>query len=297
MTKFASELPESYDPKVLLAPLMLPHHRTGALMGEPSYRVIGSWAKKGMLLGEFREGEEENRRHSAAGIIWIKMLDQARALGLEALDVAKALIKHYASAYQEIEVPLYEAVEDEEGLKLIDLRRKGRSDAEVDQLIAHQAFAHSIAIGIAERNPFTVRLFYDKTVDEVFMYPHQIGIQELMDRDYRNGFKPHVALSPSLAIWESMEGVEFKKGDLPRFLSGNERELVNHLNRDEVSEINITMSEGKVERFLVTEKFTAVDMRRRAFEYMSEPYQEITFKTNGDKKANFTRTTSFKPKK
>lgn len=234
-----------------------------------TYRTLNYWGEQGFLLSGISKENRQWRKFSFTEIVWIRMLDEYRKLGVAVEKVINPLFNHFSN-------------------NLADDEKQNIYNE------AHYQFALLLAICIEYQTPASIRVFLDGSCSEVFGNPRfsGIGVLETEQEDYVSSFKPFISISIDKLLLESVSDIEFKNIASFQIVNEHEAELLKLIHEDNISEVIVNLGDKKPEIVEVNKINKNVDWKTGIYDRLrKQDYATITFKTKGGKTTTFEKLT------
>jgi DNA-binding transcriptional MerR regulator len=260
---------------------------TAKNLGSVSYRTLNYWHEQGLLLLQRDENERQWRKFSFAEIIWIRMLEEFRTMGIAVEKVAKPLMNHFGE----------EELDPEEWIEGVNFPMGSGPLTVVSSEKMHFQFCLVLAVCIHYRNPAAIRIFFDGTVTEVFANPDFTGIriEEIHQKDYSSGFQSFISLSLDKIIMEVIPDLDIDTVLEFGVINQNEIELLKHMSRKELLNVLITNPDGEINKIEFKQQVVTASQTMIVYETLKNGmYHKITYQTIGGKTTIFEQTSKIK---
>lgn len=248
-----------------------------------SYRTVNYWDEKGLLIGDIERFRSEGwRRFSFIEFVWIEILNSLRELGVSVDSAVSSIFK----AFNYIPVSHKELdIIPEEATRVYGNYREFLS-----------TFKTYLLCATIMKNTVLIRVYSDGSsrivrIDETDSKLENIAF------DYKENKRSFLSISINEIIERFLISKDIKVIESVGILNENEIELLKCLKKNDVEEIKIVFEDKKPILIETTHLHNYVENNKRLYEYITSPYEEITFKTFGTKTVSFKRITKTKLKK
>lgn len=253
-------------------------------------RILTEWGKKGLLISEYQKSRHS--RLSVAEFVWIKLVQQMREFNFS----YDFILKVKSELVQPLGPWLMELLMNDDFQKAISEHFPGPGALIFKSLFGSEESLHKMFQGLnidldsvssfdlilltslACGTPITVNLNKDG-VGALFspLYIDLIDQREYIVQMQRT----HVTLSVSEALAEAMSITPIEKvADQLKFLSPEERQVIETLNEPNIKSVNIRFNDKRQMNLMEVTTEETVDRRTRLLEIiMTDGYQDIEVTT------------------
>lgn len=242
-----------------------------------TYATIKYWESKGYLILSLPKEADEWRKYSVLECLWFAMLKRVVDMGCSLEKIAPQLIFAYANY-----TTLNSSVSFNNPTQPVVMVVDGTRVTPVNNFLTH------ILITTISRSKATIQ--FTKQGCQ-FYFQKSDNRAALVNQAYEAIFTTGINLCISDIVFTYVLGLDSDTQKNLAIFSQGETQVINLLNKKEISEITIKQEGGKIYNLSSVEKITAENLYTSLNSFITGDYQDLHFKTNSNKTAVLTRTT------
>lgn len=269
--------------------------------GNSLYKSLPYWRRNKLL--PFIEKGDWGMQVSSAQLIWLRILDNLRALGYPVKDTEKVTDYFFRDAYYN-ELPTLNLLDQKE--QIIQKKAKGLMDIEDEQMLSDIEFIlgdklllYGLKFDISYLSNLVVWCLRAGQEAGILIFPDG-DVCEKRGVQYFNHNKknidiesPHIYISIKALLKEFVENKELSKIIIPYLLEDEERMVLKELRKKNIKELRILVQSEKIVRIDSQTQQTVTDEQAEQVKKIlhMKNYEEVTVSTRDNRTITFNRTT------
>jgi len=277
--------------------------------GKSLYKSLPYWRRYKLL--PFIPKGDWGLEISPSQLIWLRVLDNLRALGYPVSKTEKIADYFFKDAYKD-ELPTKNLLELKQQLE--GKREKGISEpedeqmlVEIDYILGDSILLYGLKFDVSYLSNLVIWCVRAGKEAGVLIFPDG-EVMEKRGEEYsnHNGLQldieqPHIYISIKALLKEFVDNKELSKIVVPHLLEDEERLVLKELRKKNIKELRIVIQSEKIVRIDSQTKQTITDDQAEEVKRIlhMKNYEEVTISTRDNRTINFNRThkimTSGKP--
>jgi len=264
------------------------------------YKSLPYWRRNKLL--PFIPKGDWGLEISPSQLIWLRILDNLRALGYPVKETEKITDYFFKDAYFD-ELPTKNLLELKQ--QLVGKRAKGTSEpedeqvlAEIEYILGDSMLLYGLKFDVSYLSNLVIWCVRAGKEAGILIFPDG-EVMEKRGEEFINhkGLKldveqPHIYISIKALLKEFVDNKELSKIVVPHLLEDEERLVLKELRKKNVKELRIVIQSEKIVRIDSQTKQTITDEQAEEVKRIlrMKNYEEVTISTRDNRTINFNRT-------
>lgn len=243
-----------------------------------TYATIKYWESKDYLILSLPKEADEWRKYSVIELLWFQLLKKVVDMGCAIEKVAPKLMFAFAN-YKGVSSTM-QFTDPQTPVMVLD----GVRVNPVNNFLTH------ILLTIMARSKSAINVN-----DTGFQFYFQGGDRvALANEAYNTIFNTGINISISDILFTYVLGADSNTQNKIQVFNDQEAEVIKVLGKNNINQITVKQDDGKIYELHTAEKFAISDINKYVSNFITNDYQELSFKTNNNKQLSLIRTTKQK---
>ena len=243
-----------------------------------TYATIKYWETKGYLILSLPKEADEWRKYSVIELLWFQLLKKVVEMGCAIEKVAPRLIFAFAN-YKGVSSAM-QFTDQQTPVMVVEGVRVNPLNNFLTHILLTITARSKSALNVND----TGFQFYFQGSDRV----------ALANEAYNTIFTTGITINISDLLFGYILGADANTQNKMQIFNDQEAVVVRALGKSNISQITIKQDDGKIYELQTAEKFAISDLNKYVSNFITNDYQELSFKTNNNKHFSLVRTTKQK---